>query len=294
MARKILPAALILSILTSCVLGILLLSQRPEDQITGGADAPSRSTQLKATVESGVITSEFYTEGRVVSNSPEYYIETIAVEFTRQSDRDGFKMYKEKTAEINQGERLYSFRGKDYNALCNCRLVDVQISKDMAIIDLLNYEKLFIETAVGLEKLEHLDLHSEVSIRSHTSTVAAYEGSIINIGYEVDNGLIPVMIRTSERMLPGTEVKITFTTTRDIVSLYILKQMLKQDSDGYYLEILKENGERERANVEIGEFFLSYQGDTPTEFVEILSGVSEGSTIITDILQVDTTAEVKD
>ncbi len=294
MARKILPAALILSILTSCVLGILLLSQRPEDQITGGADAPSRSTQLKATVESGVITSEFYTEGRVVSNSPEYYIETIAVEFTRQSDRDGFKMYKEKTAEINQGERLYSFRGKDYNALCNCRLVDVQISKDMAIIDLLNYEKLFIETAVGLEKLEHLDLHSEVSIRSHTSTVAAYEGSIINIGYEVDNGLIPVMIRTSERMLPGTEVKITFTTTRDIASLYILKQMLKQDSDGYYLEILKENGERERANVEIGEFFLSYQGDTPTEFVEILSGVSEGSTIITDILQVDTTAEVKD
>ncbi len=290
MTRKILPAALILSLLTSCVLGILLLFQRPEAQITGGTEAQSRSTQLKATIESGVITSEFYTEGRVVNNSPEYYIETIAVEFTRQSDRDGFKMHKEKTAEINQGQRLYSFRGKDYNAFCNCRVVDVQISKDRAIINLLNYEKLFIETAVGLDKLEYLELHSEVSIRSHTGTDSAFEGSIFNIGYEVENGLIPVMIRTSERLLPGTEVKITFTTTRDIASLYTLKQMLKQDSDGYYLEILKENGERERANVVIGEFFLSYQGDIPTEFVEILSGISEGKTIITDILQV----EVKD
>lgn len=286
MVRKLLPAALIVSILTSCVLGIMLLSQRPENRLIEELDTASRNTQLKSVVESGIITSEFYTEGRVVSNNPEHYLDTITLEFKRQSDRDGFKMYKELTADVNKGEKLYSFRGKENVALNNCRLVDVQIARDMATIVLLNYDQLYIETAVGLDKLEYLNLYTMVSLHSRAYDAVISDGSIINIGYEVENGQIPVIIKTKERMLPGTEVKVIFSATRNVPSLYVLKEMLKQDSDGYYLEIFKGDGTRERASVEIGDYFTTYQGDTPTEFVEILCGVSEGVTVITDVIQV--------
>lgn len=246
------------------------------------------TTTLRATVESAVIKSQF-TSTDITSND---YIEEMTIAFNSKKQGQTFQLKSKIGQELYKGNVVYSYLKKNFHMSFNGRLVEHNINDNYARLIFLNFEKQYIESQVDVEKLTLLKAGDEVSLQvvySDTAMSDCFKGTISLLGYTVnDNRKVPVRITTDRRLLPGTVIRTTYTVTKKAPSLYILKQLLQQDSDGkYYLEIEKSDYSREKREVEIGETFTSYNNNTQTEYIEILSGVSEKEKAIIDIIELD-------
>ena len=143
-----------------------------------------------------------------------------------------------------------------------------------------------METNISLDKLSLLNFDTKTIVSQKLNGAKqSFNAKIDNFGYEVVDNEIAVIITTDEKFLPGTTLEITFEIINEMESLYILKQMLMKDGDVYYVEVENNEGFRQRKDIEIGDFFEIYNGNTDIEYVTVVSGLQEGEKLIIDIIE---------
>lgn len=244
------------------------------------------TTPLRSSVESGIITSTLTSEGNVIADAPDVYIENIFVDFGHKYNAKYFSTPHQIGVILKKGDLLYTFKGKEVKTAYDCKIVDMVIDDYSANFSLLIYDKLFIVTSVDYDKLNYLDFNTKTELTLNIQgEKERYTGKIINFGYEVKNGKVEVRIHCDEKLLPGTPLNVSFEIVHQTESLYILKQMLLMDGDTYYVEVEDGNGQRTRKEVEIGEFFDNYDNEHKVEYVEIKSGLELGERLIIDIVE---------
>jgi len=286
--RKLLPFICIVLLITSSIFGTLffLSSEELIDPLSEEDEVMENITPLRATVDTGIITSTITREGRVIDDSPETYIDIITVEFRNKSDVNNFKTVYSTGDELNKGDVLYVYWNKELKVASDFKIVDIVIDDTGASFTLLNYDELYIVTEIPLDQLDIFDFDTKTTISlTNRGVVEEYDGKIINFGYEVKEGnVVDILVRSKKKLLPGTMVKVNFEVSRQTDSMYILQQMLKKEGDSYYVEVERSDSSREHKNVEIGDFFDMYNDGEKIEFVEILSGLDAGEKLITDII----------
>ncbi len=237
-------------------------------------------------VISGEITHYYNTTGQVISGMSELYVEEIMLEGVTD---DNLTLYKSKGDEISSGEALYSFKQKDVTVDFDGKLLDISYEADSensssslsnVTITVLNYDKLYIVAYIDEDKYEKIDYNTQVTVTCGTKE---YEASVKNIGYEIENNQFSVEINMPTQILPGTEVSLSFVLEVEEKGLYVPKDALYNDGEGYYAYV--QNGDStEYAEITTGEEFTVEEDGTTFEYVEILSGISEDDILVMETI----------
>lgn len=233
---------------------------------------------------SGEIVHTYEVEGAVISQAPEIYIEEVVVDYVSDTN---FQMQKNKGDILSAGDVLYQHNGANKTVDFSAKLIETEYVTEgynrKAVIRLLNYDKLYIVTNVKEDKINKLSYDTEVDVQINGKT---YSSKVINIGYEIVDKEVPVSIALPENVLPGTNVKITFVLDIQKAGLYVPQAAIYQDNDTYYANVLSNGGVKQK-KITVGQNFSVEEDGNVFEYIEILSGVSEGDTIVVE--QIDAT-----
>lgn len=278
--RKWLPFICIVLLITTAVFGILYFTTLKNDDNTV-AEASSEGITLRSSVYTGTIESTIVSDGKVLGDSPDVYIESVDVDLPNKDDVKRLEVKYKNGDILKKGDVLYIYRNEAYKVNNKCKIVDIEYEEKSVHFSLLNFDKLYITAPVDINKLNMLSLDTKATyIIDIDGEDEVYDADIFNFGYEVNDNKVDVFLNTKQELLPGTDVKVTFSFTSETESLYILKQMLMMDGDQYYVLVENEDGISERRNIEIGEFFEEYNDGEKIEFVEVLDGVKLGEKLI--------------
>lgn len=282
--RKIIPCVCWLLLMFLVIICILKLSSNDTHENTTD-EYYTNTIQLRSTVETGIIKNIIISDGNVVGNSSDLYIENVVVNIENTSETNPFKTEYKIGDVLEKNDVLYSYLNRDVKVEYDCKIVNITTTEKTVEFSLLNYENLFIVSSIDYYELDLIDFDTKVTVSLDIKdTVNTFDAKISNFGYEVIDGKVDIQIHCDEKLLPGTPVKITFESENDVESLYILKQMLMLDGDTYYVEVEDNNGTRVRKNIQIGEFFEEYNDGELIEYVEIKSGLEFGEKLIIDIV----------
>lgn len=279
--RKWLPFICIVLLITTAVFGILYFSAFKSGDNTVAEASSQEEITLRSSVYTGTIESTIVSEGKVLGDSPDVYIESVDVELPNKADVKKLEVKHKNGDILKKGDVLYTYGSEVYKVNNKCKIVDIEYEEKSVHFSLLNFDKLYIIAPVDINKLNMLSLDTKATYTIDIDGEdEVYDADIFNFGYEVNDNKVDVFLNTKQELLPGTDIKVTFSFTKETESLYILKQMLMMDGDQYYVFVENEDGTSERRNVEIGEFFEEYNDGEKVEFVEVLDGVKLGEKLI--------------
>lgn len=243
------------------------------------------TVHLRAEVYSGTLEDIYRQEGNVVLFPEETYMDAIELSWNRY---DVVTLHVELGEELQVGDELYTINKKTYYAESDVKVVNIMTDEAnrRTVIDLLNYDKLYIETTFPYEKLDSLQYDTNVKLaifKEDKVETDFFNGSIHRIGYQVEEGnVVNVLLKADKKLLPGVKVVIEMELPQKEYALYTLKEMVKKNGDDYFVEVETNNGSIEKRVVDIGEFFSLENETGVLEFVELLSGVVEGEKLVTE------------
>lgn len=283
MKRKVTLIVILILFLLGLVFGVIYLNNPDIFSSPKEEQDFDRTTTIRYPVIKGEITHTYSVDAQVISNTPELYVTDITLEGITQTN---FELIKKQGDEIKSGEALYKYEGKEKSVDFNGQLVDITYEKTSAdestvTIKLLNYDKLFIQTEIDIDKYEKINYDTKVFV---TYDDNEYESKITGIGYEIADKKLPVKVGMPDKFLPGTEVKVRFILDVHDAGLYVPEDAIYSDGDNYYANILEEDDTTRQTQVLIGERFSETDGDHTFKYVELLSGVSENDTIVVEIV----------
>ena len=256
MKKKIIIILIIVVFFIACGFGIKAYISSSINSNIAEPEQDNNISQLRNTVEKGYIKNTVSLDGVVVNGNEEEYTKIC-------------EEYK---------------NGQDVKILCK---VYDDVKKDNQIIILvLDYDLLYIDVKVNYLVKDKMSIGDMVTVKESNpmSKGDEFQEKIVGFGFDIENSLIDVYISNFNNYLSGTEFNIEYSYENEVETCYILKQMLMQDIDDYYVYV-ENNGEREKRKVTIGSQFTSINGDNVVEFVEICSGLSEGEKLVIDIIE---------
>lgn len=282
MRNRIVPIAIVLIVIALCIFGIDNYFADASKGVTAKKVENPASFELNSVVEEGYLENVICFKG-MVEPLNESYIEIIDLDLTDGSICTSVMYYGK---DIVPGDELYILNGRAEKAKSAGKVVDYRLDSNSLHMEVLHYENLCIAAGLNYSYLGQIKPGSQVKIREINELVSKDETdeSVLKIGYEVNENNVQILLSNNSRLLPGTEVNLTYTYQSSEKSMYILKQMLQEDGAGYYVYIDTSDG-RIRKNVTIGKTFTSIYKDTRTEFVEIISGLNVGEKLVIDIVQ---------
>lgn len=288
MKGKLILSAFILIILSGCIYGLFYFSSQGTTKTVRDVTTETMSTvHLRAEVYSGTLEDIYRQEGNVVLFPEETYMDAIELSWNRY---DVVTLHVELGDELQVGDELYTINKKTYYAESDVKVVNIMTDEAnrRTVIDLLNYDKLYIETTFPYEKLDSLQYDTNVKLaifKEDKVEADFFNGSIHRIGYQVEEGnVVNVLLKADKKLLPGVKVVIEMELPQKEYALYTLKEMVKKNGDDYFVEVETNNGSIEKRVVEIGEFFSLENETGVLEFVELLSGVVEGEKLVTETI----------
>ena len=286
MKGKLILSAFILIILSGCIYGLFYFSSQSTTKTVRDVTTETMSTvHLRAEVYSGTLEDIYRQEGNVVLFPEETYMDAIELSWNRY---DVVTLHVELGEELQVGDELYTINKKTYYAESDVKVVNIMTDEAnrRTVIDLLNYDKLYIETTFPYEKLDSLQYDTNVKLaifKEDKVETDFFNGSIHRIGYQVEEGnVVNVLLKADKKLLPGVKVVIEMELPQKEYALYTLKEMVKKNGDDYFVEVETNNGSIEKRVVDIGEFFSLENETGVLEFVELLSGVVEGEKLVTE------------
>lgn len=271
---------LILSILV-ILIGLSLLTlfllfpslfQKDKDSNQG---TPSDSV-VQYTVLEGEITHSFECTGKVASDVPEIRPKELVIQHANQNN---FEMCREKGEKVEKGEILYRFQKKEHRLDFNGRIVDIQFQDGCVSISLLNYDDLLITAQADAKFYDYINYRSTATVSFNG---AEYEASVEKIGYEIQDGMFQIALKSAAMLLPGTEVKAIIQTKAKQEGLYLPTDAVLSQGETYYVKLLMEDGSTKDTPVTLGSYFSVEENGNTFSYVEIKNGVSAGDTVVTE------------
>ncbi len=238
-------------------------------------------SELRSTVEKGFVENIIKMEG-VVSN---HNIDEVVIVESELKDKDKKTVVCKVYSDVKKGDVLFKIGNKEYTSPVNGKVREIVDELNYIMVGIIDYDALIIDARTNYIIADKMIIGGKVIVKESNPLAVGeeYEETILGFGFEVDDNCKEVYISNSKNFLPGTEVSVEYKYTNDIESCYILKQMLLQDIDGYYVFIYDDEG-REKRKVSVGKEFTMLNAGNVTEFVEILEGLSEGEKLVVDTM----------
>lgn len=276
MKKNIFLSAMLVILFCGLIFGVIYLNDptvfKASDE-TNKPDVPVMTIEYR--VQSGEILHTYETKGEVISNAPEIYLEKIIVEGI-----NNFELLKRKGDIIAPSDVLYKFKGVEKQIGFNAQLVGVEYNReeDECVLTLLNYDKLFIAVQIGSDRISDItyDTPTEVIIEGKS-----YQAEITDIGYEISNGKVNVLISLPAQVRPGTAADIVFTIDKIQTGLYVSRDAVYREGEEYFADVKTDKGIEQR-KITVGQFFSVEQDGSNFEYVEILAGVSANDIILVE------------
>lgn len=285
MKSKYISIVVIIGIMVVCLIGIASFTKESNknDELEIPEEVSNNITQIRSEVMSDNITSTVTIDGIVCSGIYGESDKYVDVTFDKKMPYDSFYIKYKVGQNLKKGDTLYCVGGKEYKSEYNGRIVSQEITRDYAHITIMDYDSLVIAASLDLEKLQQVKIGKKVTIKMQNEKGDNKEtkGRIIGIGSSVEDGKIDIYINNKEKLLLGTKMKVSYTNKKKTKSLYILKKMLINDGDDYYVNILNNNATKS-IEVEIGEEFQLEEEGEKIEYIEIIEGLSGNETLIVE------------
>ena len=237
------------------------------------------SQSIRYHVEKGEITRSLTLSGTVINTNPD---ELVLI--TGEKGDDTETVLVTEGQEVTKGTVLFTIGGLEYCAPADGKLVKLEVSEDAVTAGILDYSRLSIYTEVNYAYLDILSVGATVTVKETNPLSEGKKSTetVTGFGYYVTDNNVEMQLTNSGHFLPGTTFTVEYNYTEYCENCYILKRMLQEDLDGTYVYVLTEDYEWERRSVVVGDTFTEYNGEVGTDFVEILSGLEEGETVITE------------
>jgi len=181
----------------------------------------------------GDFTDQYTTTGIVVG---EDYIIDIAFSYI-----DEYMINIDVNSDFSESDIILRTDGTNRTIDCEGRVVNVSEINQNIIVTYIDYSKLYV-----LSNIPNVD-RNIVSLR--TPVIVTYNensssSEIHEIGFNVTNDLLATKLENSLKLLPGTEVIVSYE--REVINdvYYILNDFLSEDNNGYYIH-MKNNSEFE-------------------------------------------------
>ena len=280
MKRKIILLSTLLILFIGLILSVIYLNDPNIFEDSSDDDIISSDINIiKYPVQSGEIVHTYDVDGQVISGNSELYLEEITLTDITTSN---FKMLKSKGDDVASETPIYEYKYSKKSVDYPCKIVDVYYEKtdknNNAVIVLLNYNKLYIETSISSSKINSINYNTPVNI---TINGQEYTSSIDLIGYEISDDLLPVQIDLPKNCLPGTKVNITFILDTTENGLFVPEEAIFQDGEKYYANI-EDGDSTKQVELKIGQRFEIEEEETTFKYIEIISGASEGDVIVVE------------
>lgn len=219
------------------------------------------------------IENTYVASGEVVSGQAELYERSYVVE--KKDMTSGILV--QAGEEMEMGQVLYTGVKESVTIDYPAKVVSVQETEEEYWITLLDYSHLYIVSELPYEMYVDIDYDTEVEIESIYDVVT---GVISYIDYEISDGRFEVRVDTSARLLPGESVEVTFHLNTYRKALYIPDTAVIKLGDFYYCDIMGDDNELVRVQVELGDELFTEKGeDIDYVYYEVLSGLEEGDVI---------------
>ena len=248
------------------------LFQKDNDSNQG---TPSDSV-VQYTVLEGEITHSFECTGKVASDVPEIRLKELVIQNANQNN---FDMCREKGEKVAKGEPLYRFQNKEHQLDFNGQVVDVQFRDGSVSIFLLNYDDLMIKAQADAKFYDYISYHSNATVSFNG---VEYEATVVGIGYEIQDGMFQIELKSAAMLLPGTEVKVSVQTKTKKNGMYLPTEAVLSQGEAYYVKLLMEDGSTKDTTVILGSYFSVEENGNTFSYVEIKSGVTAGDTVVTE------------
>ncbi|MCI6400362.1 MAG: hypothetical protein SPF51_00210 [Candidatus Fimivicinus sp.] len=277
MKRKTILTLSILFILICLFLLTLFLlypSLFQKDSDSGKGTQPDSVVQY--TVLEGEITHSFECSGKVASDMAETKLRELVIQNANQNN---FDMCREKGEKVAKGEPLYRFQNKEHQLDFNGQVVDVQFRDGSVSIFLLNYDDLMIKAQADAKFYDYISYHSNATVSFNG---VEYEATVVGIGYEIQDGMFQIELKSAAMLLPGTEVKVSVQTKTKKNGMYLPTEAVLSQGEAYYVKLLMEDGSTKDTTVILGSYFSVEENGNTFSYVEIKSGVTAGDTVVTE------------
>ena len=282
MKKRITIILIIVAFFCICGLGIKAYISLNINSNTAEPVQNNNISQLRNTVEKGYIKNTVRLNGVVVNGNEEEYTK-ICEKYENWQDVEILcGVYDD----IHKNDILFKIGNREYKSTISGKIKEIINKDNQIIVSILDYDLLVIDVKVNYLVKDKMSVGDMVTVKESNplSKGDEFQEKIVGFGFDVENNLIDVYLSNCNNYLAGTEFNVEYTYENDIETCYILKQMLMQDIDDYYVYV-ENNGEREKRRVTIGSQFTSINGDAVVEFIEICSGLSEGEKLVIDIIE---------
>ena len=220
-------------------------------------------------VSVGTIQSSFSCPG--IITAPEEAFRTCALPCREPEEKAVRNLYGRV---FNPGETIFS----DLKAVDHEKLVQITFKDQQAVLTLLNVDRLQVPVKIPYKQLRDINYLTEVTVSFEGKSLPA---SIESIGYQIDAKQIDVILGTTgAELLPGNEVTAEFILGERENCMFALKEAIGRDPDGSaFVYVQLSDGEYVRQNIVCGEEFTMQENGHEWTFIEILSGIRDGSRI---------------
>ncbi|MBQ9983814.1 MAG: hypothetical protein IJP29_04420 [Lachnospiraceae bacterium] len=238
------------------------------------------NNQVRYKVHTGKIEHTYEVDAKVVSEHSDLYMEHITLSNITDVN---FELFKKKGDEIEAGEIFYRFKNEDKSVDFQGKITDViyyvEGNVKYVVIQLLNYDKLYICADVEYNKCKDINYRTKVSVIYEGKE---YQTRVLHIGYEITDGKLPIQVSLPDEWLPGVEVKVRFILDVEEAGMYVSKDAVYCYGNDYYVDRLTAEQKIEQIKITIGQEFAIEEDNAKYEYYEVLSGVNVGDILVAE------------
>lgn len=179
--------------------------------------------------------------------------------------------------DITKGDVLYQIDNKSVKSKVNGKVISVEQTNEMVKVILLDNSKLKISVYLPLEQFQLLNYESAVTILSDGQSI---KGEIEDLDYRMVEDKIKVDVSMDTYIMPGRTVDVQIALGETKEMLFIpAKSVVSMGDISYCYLVDDESGENKeyvKQEVTIGNTYTYIEKNIASQYVEVLSGLSEG------------------
>lgn len=179
--------------------------------------------------------------------------------------------------DITKGDVLYQIDNKSVKSKVNGKVISVEQTNEMVKVILLDNSKLKISVYLQLEQFQLLNYESAVTILSDGQSI---KGEIEDLDYRMVEDKIKVDVSMDTYIMPGRTVDVQIALGETKEMLFIpAKSVVSMGDISYCYLVDDESGENKeyvKQEVTIGNTYTYIEKNIAFQYVEVLSGLSEG------------------
>lgn len=268
--KRILFYLFVICLLFLSVFSVILAYRNDDNstiQIDPGEVTPVTDMDDVALVTRGTV-ADCLTVGATVAPANENCLTVFYI----PGEKETITLFAAVGAEMKKDDKVAERGNEKYTCSGEMKCVDIQWNEDGCEVVCLDYSKLYLSAMIPVKYLQY-DLFSK-SYTFYTEDRSEIKAKLSYLDYIDQNGLVAAKFlieETKQHLLPGTSVQCDTTLFEKKDALVLPLLFVMERGGQYYVEIL-ENGNIHNQKIEIGMI--------GTNYVEILSGVSEGDQIL--------------